>query len=84
MSAFLKSSIPPTDIYSVKELVRENVMTSDTDACIYSVDQLIQEFSTDPTVSLRFNGVLTFFIRNIAIDQHAKLSRNMNVAKKYE
>lgn len=84
ISAFLKSSIPPTDIYSVKELVRENVMTSDTDACIYSVDQLIQEFSTDPTVSLRFNGVLTFFIRNIAIDQHAKLSRNMNVAKKYE
>lgn len=84
LRAFFKSKIPPTGIYDVKEIVRESVMTSDTDSVIYSVDMVISDYATDPDIALRFNGVLTYFIRSIAVDQHARLSRNMNVIKKYE
>lgn len=83
LKVFFKSKIPPTGIYNVKEIVRESVMTSDTDSVIYSVDLVINDYATDPDTALRFNGVLTYFIRSIAVDQHAKLSRNMNVADKY-
>lgn len=83
MRAFFKSKIPPTGIFNVKEIVRESVMTSDTDSVIYSVDMLISDYATDTDTALKFNGVLTYFIRSIAVDQHARLSRNMNVSKKY-
>lgn len=80
--AFIKSDIPPTGIFDVKEIVRESVLTSDTDSMIYSVDLIIDDYANDVESGLRFNGVLTYFIRSIAVDQHAKLSANMNVAKK--
>lgn len=83
LKVFFKSKIPPTGIFNVKEIVRESVMTSDTDSVIYSVDTVIADYAADPVTALRFNGVLTYFIRSIAVDQHAKLSRNMNVADKY-
>lgn len=83
LKAFFKAKIPPTGIFNVKEIVRESVMTSDTDSVIYSVDTVIEDYAADPVTALRFNGVLTYFIRSIAVDQHAKLSRNMNVADKY-
>lgn len=83
LRAFFKSEIPPTGIFDVKEIVRESVMTSDTDSVIYSVDMVISDYATDPEVALRFNGVLTYFIRSIAVDQHARLSKNMNVADRY-
>lgn len=81
--AFLKSEIPPTGLFDVKEIVRESVLTSDTDSMIYSVDLIIDDYASDVESGLKFNGVLTYFIRSIAVDQHARLSRNMNVAKKY-
>lgn len=81
--AFLKSDIPPTGLFDVKEIVRESVLTSDTDSMIYSVDLIVEDYANDADSGLRFNGVLTYFIRSIAVDQHARLSSNMNVAKKY-
>ena len=84
IKAFFRSRIPPTGIYDVKEIVRESVMTSDTDSVIYSVDMVIDKFAKDEDTEIKFNGVLTYFIRMIAVDQHAKLSVNMNVAHKYQ
>lgn len=83
LRAFFKAKIPPTGIFNVKEIVRESVMTSDTDSVIYSVDLLVDHFATDSDAALKFNGVLTYFIRCIAVDQHARLSKNMNVSLKY-
>lgn len=83
IKAFLKSVIPPTGLFDVKEMVRESVLTSDTDSSIYSVDLIIDDYASDADTGLKFNGVLTYFIRSIAVDQHARLSKNMNVAKKY-
>lgn len=83
IKAFLKSTIPPTGLFDVKEMVRESVLTSDTDSSIYSVDLIIDDYASDASTGLKFNGVLTYFIRSIAVDQHARLSQNMNVAKKY-
>lgn len=83
IEAFLKADIPPSGVFSVKELVRENVVTSDTDSMIYSVDAIIDDYITDKKDELAFNGVLTYFIRCIAVDQHARLSVNMNVARKF-
>jgi len=83
IEAFLKADIPPTGIFNVKELVRENVVTSDTDSMIYSIDAVIDDFITDQKDALAFNGVLTYFIRCVAVDQHARLSTNMNVARKF-
>lgn len=81
--AFLKSNIPPTGVFDVKEIVRESVLTSDTDSMIYSIDLIIDDYATDTSSGLMFNGVLTYFVRSIAVDQHARLSTNMNVTKKY-
>lgn len=83
IKAFLKSRIPPTGLFDVKELVRESVLTSDTDSSIYSVDLIIEDLSSGPDSILALNGVLTYFIRCIAVDQHARLSKNMNVSAKY-
>ena len=83
IKAFLKADIPPTGIFSVKEIVRENVLTSDTDSMIYSVDLIIDDYVQGEKEELCFNGVMTYFIRSISVDQHARLSTNMNVAKKY-
>lgn len=83
IEAFLKAEIPPSSIFSVKEMVRENVLTSDTDSSIYSVDLIAKDFVNDEISGITFNGVLTYFIRCVAVDQHARLSKNINVANKH-
>lgn len=82
IEVFLKSKIPPTGIYSIKEMIRESVLTSDTDSSIYTVDNLIDKYTDDLNTALRLNGVLTYFVRMIAVHQHAQFSKNMNVAEK--
>lgn len=84
LKAFFRANIPPSNVFSIKELVRENVVTSDTDSSIYSVDMIVDDYATNKEDVLSLNGVLTYFIRCIAVDQHLKLSRNMRVSKKYE
>ena len=44
----------------------------------------MDEFTDDNEVALRLNAVLTYFIRMIAVHQHAQLSKNMNVADRYQ
>lgn len=83
IEAFFKADIPPSGIFSAKELVRENVLTSDTDSMIYSVDMIIDDYVSDEQGGICFNAALTYFIRCIAVDQHARLSTNMNVAVRY-
>jgi hypothetical protein len=83
IEAFLKASTPPPGLFSVKDLVRESVITSDTDSSIYSVDAVVDDYVPEGQTTIPFNGVLTYFIRSIAVDQHARLSTNMNVARKY-
>lgn len=85
IQAFLKADIPPACVFNIKEIVRENVLTSDTDSMIYSVDMIIDDYvdPKDMEAGLCFNGVMTYFVRSISVDQHARLSRNMNVTKKY-
>lgn len=83
IQVFFKSDIPPSGVYDIRDMIREVVQTSDTDSSIYTVDTVVDEFSKDKGQSLRLNGVLTYFIRMIAVHQHAQLSENMNVSKKY-
>lgn len=83
IKAFFKQSVPPAGVFDIKDMIREAVLTSDTDSSIYTVDTIVDEFTTDRDVSLRTNGVLTYFIRMVSIHQHAQLSENMNVAKRY-
>lgn len=82
IEVFMKSRIPPSGIFSIKEMIRESVLTSDTDSSIYTVDNLIDKYTDDLSVALRLNGVLTYFVRMIAVHQHAQFSKNMNVAEK--
>ena len=83
ISAFFRANIPPSGVFSAKELVRENVLTSDTDSMIYSVDMIIDDYVDDEQGGICFNAALTYFIRCIAVDQHARLSKNMNVSNRY-
>lgn len=83
IEAFMKASTPPPGLFSVKDLVRESVVTSDTDSSIYSVDAVVDDYVPVGQTTIPFNGVLTYFIRSIAVDQHARLSTNMNVAPKF-
>lgn len=83
IEVFFKTTIPPSGLYKIKEMERENVLTSDTDSSIYSVDLLSKDLVKDGDSEIIFNGVLTYFIRCIAIDQHARLSKNINISNKY-
>lgn len=83
INAFFRADIPPSGVFNAKELVRENVLTSDTDSMIYSVDMIIDDYVDDEQGGICFNAALTYFIRCIAVDQHARLSKNMNVSKRY-
>jgi len=83
INAFFRADIPPSGVFSAKELVRENVLTSDTDSMIYSVDMIIDDYVEDEQGGICFNAALTYFIRCIAVDQHARLSKNMNVSNRY-
>lgn len=83
IEVFFKADIPPSGVYDIRDMIREVVQTSDTDSSIYTVDTVVDNFTKDKGVSLRLNGVLTYFIRMISVHQHAQLSSNMNVSKKY-
>lgn len=82
ISVFFKSPIPPTGLYDVTSAVRDCVLTSDTDSSIYTVDEMIDAYTSDQHSGIMLNGVLTYFIRMISVDQHAQLSKNMNVSKR--
>ena len=82
IEVFFKARIPPNGVFSIKEMIRESVLTSDTDSSIYTVDEVIDKYTQDPTTALRLNGVLTYFIRMLSVHQHAQLSKNMNVSNK--
>ena len=84
ITAFFRAKTPPSGIFNVKDMIRENVLTSDTDSMIYSVDLILDSFVKPGESTLPINGVLTYFIRCIAVDQHYKLSVNMNVAKRFQ
>lgn len=79
---FFKSPIPPSGLFDVISSVRDCVLTSDTDSSIYTVDEMIANYTEDQTSVIRLNGSLTYFIRMISVDQHAQLSANMNVSRK--
>ena len=82
LRVFFKSPIPPTGLFNVINAVRDCVLTSDTDSSIYSVDEMIDNYTKDTNQGVKLNGVLTYFIRMVSVDQHAQLSCNMNVSKK--
>lgn len=82
IKVFFKSAIPPTGLFNVINAIRDCVLTSDTDSSIYSVDEMIDSYTNDNSQGVKLNGVLTYFIRMISLDQHRQLSSNMNVAKK--
>lgn len=79
---FFKGKVPPSGVFSIKEMIRESVLTSDTDSSIYTVDKTVDKYTDDTDVALRLNGVLTYFVRMVAVHQHAQLSKNMNVSDK--
>lgn len=79
---FLKSPIPPSGLFDVISAVRDCVLTSDTDSSIYTVDEMIDAYTTDHDKGIMLNAVLTYFIRMVSVDQHAQLSANMNVSKR--
>lgn len=81
IEVFFKTKTAISDVFSVTEMVREAVLTSDTDSSIYSADDVTDLYSNDPEQMIKLNGVLTYFIRMMAIHQHAQLSKNMNVSK---
>lgn len=80
IEVFFKTKTAINDVYSVTEMVREAVLTSDTDSSIYSADDVTDLYSNDPEQMIKLNGVLTYFIRMMAVHQHAQLSKNMNVS----
>jgi len=80
IEVFFKTKTAVSDVYSVTEMVREAVLTSDTDSSIYSADDVCNMYGGTPEVMIMLNGVLTYFIRLMAIHQHAQLSKNMNVS----
>uniref|UniRef100_A0AAU8L0C2 DNA polymerase n=1 Tax=Pantoea phage Survivor TaxID=3232176 RepID=A0AAU8L0C2_9CAUD len=82
MHQFFHSTIPPSGLFDVTSAVRDCVLTSDTDSSIYTVDEMIEAYTHDRDKGIRLNGVLTYFIRMISVDQHQQLSANLNVAKK--
>lgn len=82
MRIFFRSPIPPSGLFDVTSAVRDCVLTSDTDSSIYTVDEMIEAYTHDRDKGVKLNGVLTYFIRMISVDQHQQLSANLNVSKK--
>ena len=82
IKVFFKSPIPPTGLFNVINAVRDCVLTSDTDSSIMSLDEMIDGYTKDNDVKIKLNGVITYFVRMISLDQHRQLSSNMNVSKK--
>lgn len=82
MNVFFKSIIPPSGLFDVTSSIRDCVLTSDTDSSIYTVDEMIESYTSDRDKGIRLNAVLTYFIRMISVDQHQQLSANLNVSKR--
>lgn len=82
IKVFFKSAIPPTGLFNVINTIRDCVLTSDTDSSIMSLDEMIDGYTKDNDVKIKLNGVITYFVRMISLDQHRQLSSNMNVSKK--
>lgn len=82
INVFFRSQIPPTGIYDVNTMIRDCVLTSDTDSSIYTVDRMRQEYNPPKEKVVSLDGVLTYFIRLISVDQHHQFSINMNVAER--
>lgn len=82
MKVFFHSPIPPSGLFDVVSAVRDCVLTSDTDSSIYTVDEMIENYTHDRDKGVKLNAVLTYFIRMISVDQHQQLSANLNVTKK--
>lgn len=82
MNVFFHSPIPPSGLFDVVSAVRDCVLTSDTDSSIYTVDEMIENYTHDREKGVKLNAVLTYFIRMISVDQHQQLSANLNVTKK--
>ena len=82
MRQFFHSPIPPSGLFDVTSAIRDCVLTSDTDSSIYTVDEMIEAYTDDRDKGVKLNGVLTYFIRMISVDQHQQLSANLNVTKK--
>lgn len=82
LKVFFKSPIPPTGLFNVINAVRDCVLTSDTDSSIMSLDEMIDGYTKYNDVKIKLNGVITYFVRMISLDQHRQLSSNMNVSKK--
>lgn len=80
ITAFLRPKTVPGNVHEVTYMVRETVQTSDTDSSIYSVDRLLDDLGiTNEDEVLQLNGALTYFIRAMSINQHAQLSKTMNI-----
>lgn len=82
MNVFFRSPIPPSGLFDVTSSIRDCVLTSDTDSSIYTVDEMIEAYTTDREKGIKLNAVLTYFIRMISVDQHQQLSANLNVSKR--
>ena len=82
IKVFFKSPIPPTGLFNVINAIRDCVLTSDTDSSIMSLDEMIDGYTKYNDVKIKLNGVITYFVRMISLDQHRQLSSNMNVSKK--
>lgn len=82
INVFFKSLVPPTGLYDVVSSVRDCVLTSDTDSSIYTVDNVVNDYTDNRIKKINLSAVLTYFIRMISIDQLRQLSMNMNVAEK--
>jgi len=82
MNIFFRSPIPPSGLFDVTSSIRDCVLTSDTDSSIYTVDEMIEAYTSDREKGIKLNAVLTYFIRMISVDQHQQLSANLNVSKR--
>lgn len=82
INIFFHSIIPPSGLFDVTSSIRDCVLTSDTDSSIYTVDEMIDAYTHDRPRGIKLNGVLTYFIRMISVDQHQQLSANLNVSKR--
>lgn len=82
LKVFFKSPIPPSGLFDVISAVRDCVLTSDTDSSIYTVDEMVEEYTESKDKGVKLNALLTYFIRMISVDQHQQLSANLNVSKR--
>lgn len=82
IQVIFRSQIPPTNIFGVTGMIRDCVLTSDTDSSIYTIDRVANEYTQSAEMVPVLNSVLTYFIRKIALDQHYQLTMSINIAER--